>query len=430
MKPLTRTSLFRPSFALGSASLLTLYALAGCSSAEAPSADAESLGSGRGAGTGTMSSGDSLSGSGASSGDPFLSGGDSVDTDGDFGDSSGIGEEASGKASSSDDEGQGAGGAGGAAPDDEVPEAVDPPEPKDVPDGQLTAGMFDDNLSYSFFERYQDVLLTRQLEGMPQFELQEQEAAHDQFSTDPDGAERLDITLVVDTTGSMGDELGYLQREFSDLTATISERYPNAEQRWALVLYRDEGDDYLTRVTEFESSVESFQSTLAAARFGGGGDYPEAPDAGLKEANGLAWRDGGDVARLVFWVADAPHHGEKAGDLVEAVETARDQDIAIYPVASSGVDELTEYTMRASAQLTGGRYIFLTDDSGLGGAHKEPTLPCYFVTTLTDAILRAVDTEMSGEHELPDEEEVIRLGGRLNTEGNCYFGDGYMAKPF
>ena len=83
----------------------------------------------------------------------------------------------------------------------------------------------------------------------------------------------------------------------------------------------------------------------------------------------------------------------------------------IYPVASSGIDTFTEATMRASAQLTGGRYLFLTDDSGVGGEHLEPTLPCYFVTLLSDALLRMVDIELSGVYVEPDADQIIRTGG-------------------
>jgi hypothetical protein len=69
-----------------------------------------------------------------------------------------------------------------------------------------------------------------------------------------------------------------------------------------------------------------------------------------------------------------------------------------------------------------GRYIFLTDDSGLGGAHKEPTLPCYYVTTLANAILRGVEAEMTGEYHLPDDRQVIRKEGKFNAEGVCAYG--------
>src|SRR5690606_40755726 len=188
--------------------------------------------------------------------------------------------------------------------------------------------------------------------------------------------------------------------------------------------------EYLARAFEFTSDLEGFQSTLAAQTVNGGGDFPEAPEEGLKEANALEWREGEDVARLLFWVADAPHHSNRAAALANEIEAAQQMGIHIYPVASSGIDELTEFTMRSSAQLTHGRYIFLTDDSGLGGSHKEPTVPCYYVTTLRDAILRGVETEMSGQYSAPDEDIVIRWGGRFAEGGGCLYGTGQEAFPY
>jgi hypothetical protein len=111
------------------------------------------------------------------------------------------------------------------------------------------------------------------------------------------------------------------------------------------------------------------------------------------------------------------------------VREARTQGIHIYPVASSGVDELTEFSMRAAAQLTGGRYIFLTDDSGVGNPHIEPTIPCYFVTKLDDAILRMVDIELNGEYREPAESEIIRVGGDPQ-DGACTLPDGQSATAF
>ena len=95
----------------------------------------------------------------------------------------------------------------------------------------------------------------------------------------------------------------------------------------------------------------------------------------------------------------------------------------IYPVASSGIDRPTELLMRSSAQLTGGRYMFLTDDSGIGGAHLEPSVPCYFVTKLTSAMVRMIDIEMSGEYVEPDEDEIIRKGGDPQ-DGACMLESG------
>jgi hypothetical protein len=43
----------------------------------------------------------------------------------------------------------------------------------------------------------------------------------------------------------------YLQTEFTALSQAIELKYPNAEQRWALVAYRDTSDTYLTRWYDF-----------------------------------------------------------------------------------------------------------------------------------------------------------------------------------
>ncbi len=397
-----------------------------CSSSEAT--DSRGIEGERGGSKGTAGTS-----TGSTTAGPEVDGGIGTSTTGDTGasfesdgDAGGYGDP---KGGDGDGDGDGAGGAGGASSSD-VPAEVDPPEGKNPPTGQLTAGIFDDNLSFDFFQKYVAAVERRQSNGLLPFEQDDYVAAHDLFLQGQGGRTSLDLSLVIDTTGSMGDELGYLQTEFEDLSETIAGLYPNAEQRWSLVVYRDVQDDYLARAEDFTTDLDEFRSLLSDQTFDGGGDFPEAPEEGLKKANALSWSDDPDVARLLFWVADAPHHNERAQALAEEVVAAQSSDIHIYPVASSGVDELTEFTMRQSAQLTLGRYLFLTDDSGLGGSHAEPTLPCYYVSTLKDAILRGVQSEMSGERQEIASKEIVRFSGRINEEGNCYFGDGYEAVPF
>ncbi len=283
---------------------------------------------------------------------------------------------------------------------------------------ELTAGIFDDNQSFDFFQRYREQIISQQLPGLPEFG-NLPAVAHASYAGAQHQRGRLDISLVIDTTGSMGDELAYLQNEFDSISGAIAKTYPNSEQRWSLIVYRDEGDDYVVRSHPFTDRLDTFQTDLSRQTFGGGGDYPEAPDQALATATQLRWRGQRDVARLLFWVADAPHHIDRATALRDAVAAAQRSDIHIYPVASSGVNELTEFTMRSAAQITHGRYVFLTDDSGVGNSHKAPTLPCYYVTTLSDAILRAVGTEMTGRVELPAPDRVVRQVGRIDAQGRC-----------
>ncbi len=285
--------------------------------------------------------------------------------------------------------------------------------------GVLTAGTWDDNENFSFFTAYRDKL--GGLAGRLPLSPAEQEAARAAAVVVPHA--KLDISLVIDTTGSMGDEIAYLQKEFDALATTIGTRFPGAEQRWSLVLYRDTTDDYVARWFDFRTSPSEFRAKLAGASAGGGGDFPEAPDVALEVAHKLSWRESADTAKLMFWVADAPHHAGNEERMARAVRGARDKGIHIYPVASSGVDGLAEHAMRSAAQLTGGRYIFLTDDSGVGNAHSEPKVPCYFVSKLDRAMLRMVDIEMTGTYREPEAADVLRTGGDPES-GACKLASG------
>ena len=283
-----------------------------------------------------------------------------------------------------------------------------PGEPGGSPQaGQLTAGVWDDNRNFEFFETY--LAKHAQDEGRLDFTDEEVSAAHARSLETSSAHTALDIAFVIDTTSSMSDELAYLKAEVASIAGHIAERYPNASQRWALVAYRDEGDSYLVSPKDF-APLDSFAQSLSQLNANGGGDFPEAPDAAFEATAQLSWQSD-DAARLVFWLADAPHHVQNAKNFAGAVRDLVAKDAHVYPIASSGVDGLAELTMRASAQLTNGRYVFLTDDSGIGGEHKEPEIPCYFVTRLDQAIERMVDIEMTGHYVEPNADDILRTGG-------------------
>jgi hypothetical protein len=103
--------------------------------------------------------------------------------------------------------------------------------------------------------------------------------------------------------------------------------------------------------------------------------------------------------------------------------------VHLYPVASSGVDPRAEYQMRSAAQLTGGRYLFLTDDSGIGDTHAEPTIPCYFVTKLRSALVRMIRIELEGKYVEPRAEEILRTGGDPK-DGRCTVAGGEQVSVY
>lgn len=295
-----------------------------------------------------------------------------------------------------------------------------------MPAGVLTAGTWDDNLNFDRFETFRASVA--QLAGLPVFDEAEQSAARARTTVrGPKLA--LDLALVIDTTGSMGDEIRYLQAEFLRLAQTLVARAPNVSQRWALIEYRDDGDKVPLRAVDFVTNASAFQAALDPLQAMGGGDFPEAPDRALDRAATLSWDGAPSTARVLFWVADAPHHAQAAHALVAAVRGLAAKDVHVYPIASSGIDELTEYAMRATAQLTLGRYLFLTDDSGVGGSHKTPSIACYHVTRLDAAIARALDSELSGVTPPIDPASVLRAVG-APANGQCALEEGQLAYVF
>jgi len=223
----------------------------------------------------------------------------------------------------------------------------------------------------------------------------------------------LDIMFVIDTTGSMGDELNYLQTELSSIINALP---THVQPNLGLTFYRDIGDEYVVRAHGFNNDINSVQRTLNNETYGGGGDYPEAMDQALHQAIDANWQQ--DSHKVLFLIADAPPHNEKMRATWEAAEQARAKDIHIVPVAASGVEEDAEYLMRSIAAFTNSRYVFLTDDSGYGNSHAEPDVDCYAVTQLNNLMIRVLNSLISGVRQEPTDNEIIRTVGNYN-EGVC-----------
>ncbi|MFZ5725470.1 MAG: vWA domain-containing protein [Pseudomonadota bacterium] len=229
-------------------------------------------------------------------------------------------------------------------------------------------------------------------------------------------ATKLDLMLVIDTTGSMGDEIRYLQAEMRSIIGAIAAKHRDLDIRVGFVFYRDLGDDYVTRTVAFDRDIGRVQGALARQQANGGGDYPEAMDQALIRAVAQDWRP--DAVKSLLLVADAPPHDEQFGRTWQAAEAARAKRIHITPVAASGVADKAEYAMRAMAAATQSRYLFLTDDSGVGNPHASPAIDCYLVTRLDALVRRVIDAQISGRRIEPDDSEIIRRVGEYDR-GKC-----------
>ena len=196
----------------------------------------------------------------------------------------------------------------------------------------------------------------------------------------------LQVMFIVDTTGSMSDEIAYLQKDFS----AIAERVGGQDVEWAVSFYRDEGDDYVTRHSPFSADVAELQARINAEYAAGGGDEPEAVAQVLTECltQREDWND--SAAKLAFLIFDAPPHEGREAELRAAVKAAAEKGVRVIPVVASNAARETELFGRALAILTDGSYVFLTDDSGVGGSHLEPIVGDYQVELLQDLIVKII----------------------------------------
>lgn len=204
--------------------------------------------------------------------------------------------------------------------------------------------------------------------------------------------EGVDVLFVFDATGSMGDELRYLQKEMNDVIARAKEATGGLAIRTGAVVYRDHTDEYLTRISRLTDDITVTQSFIDKQEASGGGDYEEAvPEALMAALNSAGW-DSEARARIAFLVLDAPCHEDSAtvALLHEQILNAAAQGVRIVPVVCSGLEKSGEYLMRSIALATNGTSFFLTDDSGIGGKHLKPTTDTLQVEHLNDMLVRTI----------------------------------------
>lgn len=203
----------------------------------------------------------------------------------------------------------------------------------------------------------------------------------------------VDIAFVVDATGSMGDELSYLKEEMNDIMFKSKEISSSLNFHFANVFYRDEGkEEYLTRTQDFTRVLSESVQFINNQHAGGGGDYEEAVEAALDDAiNKLTWNEEAR-ARIIFLILDAPPHNTEANQqkLNALTRKAAEKGIRIVPIGASGINKETEYLLRTMAIATNGTYTFLTDHSGIGNGHIEPSTDTYLVETFNDVLVRVV----------------------------------------
>lgn len=207
----------------------------------------------------------------------------------------------------------------------------------------------------------------------------------------PSPTNQVQIAFMVDATGSMGDELEFLKMDLKKVINEVQKTNTQLKISTATVFYRDEGDEYVVKHSPFTEDINQTTEFISQQRADGGGDFPEAVDKALVQLNQLQWQPEART-RIAFLVLDAPPHNKPAviSSIQYSVKTAAASGIKLIPVVASGIDKTTEFLMRFIAMYTNGTYVFITDHSGIGYKHLEPSVGEYKVEKLSDLMVRLI----------------------------------------
>ena len=226
---------------------------------------------------------------------------------------------------------------------------------------------------------------------------QDEEVVWNEYKVDNAAApaSKADIAFIVDATGSMTDEIDFLKKDLLSILESVAQQQQNIEIRTGAVFYRDKGDDYLTRTDAFTTKVSKTMAFIKEQEADGGGDLPEAVHSALEaslDKKNLDWNTAAR-SRIAFLILDAPAHYDHNGvldSIDDSIAQFAKMGIRLIPVLASTGDKSTEFMCRYFAIATGGTYVFLTDDSGVGNSHLEPSVGDYKVEKLKDLMIRLI----------------------------------------
>jgi hypothetical protein len=190
----------------------------------------------------------------------------------------------------------------------------------------------------------------------------------------------LDLMLLMDITGSMGDVLETVKASAADIVNVLRGRVP--DMRIAAATYADYpnlhggiGDEPFTLVSDFTTELDPFQSELRTVNLGEGGDEAESLLYALDQSAALDWRS--DALRVLVVFTDAPPHNPDPGadeDYATADDLESDTVIDVLYSHSiigigvqAGFSSTAEGFLRDLASATDGDYFRLSSADEIPG---------------------------------------------------------------
>ena len=174
---------------------------------------------------------------------------------------------------------------------------------------------------------------------------------------------QIDVVFVIDTTGSMADEIDVVKAQVRDIMNKVESGQPKPYVRFGVVAYRDRGDAYVTKNWPLTADLSTIQAAVSSLVADGGGDTPESVNealhVGLEQMN---WNYDQKTRRVLFLIGDAGPHVDYPNDydFRDEMKFARDKGIKVHTWGCSGITECGEPEFREIAKLGNGDFQFLT----------------------------------------------------------------------
>lgn len=171
----------------------------------------------------------------------------------------------------------------------------------------------------------------------------------------------LEVVICFDSTGSMGGEINVVKDQVRKITTTLVKLVPKS--RISICTYRDNTDldrgSYLVKGIPLTSDMDQVANFLDRVEANGGGDHPEAVEAGLEWAiKQNSFR--GQSRKVILVFGDAPPHPQDRPVCLElASDFARQQDGIVSTITCRSARPMPDFVDIAQA---GGGEAFLTTD--------------------------------------------------------------------
>ncbi len=183
----------------------------------------------------------------------------------------------------------------------------------------------------------------------------------------------IDVVFVLDTTGSMGGLIDAAKEKIWSIASSMASAQPAPIIRMGLVGYRDRGDEYVTRVVDLSSDIDTMYATLMQFTANGGGDGPESVNQALNEAvTRMSWSQEGNAYKVIFLVGDAPPHMDYQDDVKypQTLALAADKGIVVNTIQCGNASDAKQ-PWQQIASIGHGSY-FNVDQAGSAVAIATP----------------------------------------------------------